>query len=120
QVPMFLLSGTLDTTTPIVPNTTSPWESASLAPVYRADVEGATHMHFAAVCDIGAVLATIGLEDEAIDELIGDFLSTCRPPALDPEVAKQIQSTYLVAFFKRHLHLQSLYGPAAGGLPGQA
>jgi len=104
DVPMFLLSGTLDTTTPIEPHTRRPWELASGRPAYRADVVGAGHLHFAAVCDIGGALAAFGVSDEAIEELIDGFLETCRPPALSPEEVKRIASTYLVAFFRRHLY----------------
>jgi predicted dienelactone hydrolase len=110
EVPMFLLSGSFDTTTPIEPNTRRPWELATGRPVYRADVQGGTHEHFAAVCAIGDVLATLGLSDEAIDDLVVGFLDTCRPPALDPEEVERIQSTYLVAFFQRHLAGNELTG----------
>jgi predicted dienelactone hydrolase len=109
DVPMFLLSGSLDTTTPIDPNTTRPWQLVDGPPVYRADVQGATHTHFAAVCDIGAVLSGLGFSDEAIDSLVPDFLITCRPPALDPEEVKRIQVTYLVAFFRRTLDAYWFY-----------
>lgn len=109
ETPMFLLSGTLDTTTPIEPNTERPWELVEGPPVYRADVVGATHTHFAAVCDIGALLTAIGFTDEAIDSFVPDFLITCRPPALDFEEVKRIESTYLVAFFRRHLYAYPFY-----------
>jgi predicted dienelactone hydrolase len=109
DVPTFLLSGTLDTTTPIDPNTIRPWEQIEGPPVYRADVNGATHTHFAAVCDIGAVLTTLGLTDETIDSIVPDFLATCRPPALDPEEVKRIEVAYLVAFFRRHLYAYPFY-----------
>jgi len=109
DLPMFLLSGTLDTTTPIDPNTIRPWTLVDGPPVYRADVNGATHTHFAAVCDIGAVLAGLGLTDETIDTIVPDFIATCRPPALDPEEVKRIEVAYLVAFFRRHLYAYPFY-----------
>ena len=111
EVPLFLLSGTFDTTTPIDPNTTRPWTVVEGPPVYRADIEGATHSGFAAVCDFGAILAGAGLSDEAIDAIVPDFIVTCRPPALDVEEVQRITSTYLVAFFRRHLYLHPFYDP---------
>ena len=103
EVPVFLLSGTLDTTTPIDPNTTRPWELVERAPVYRADIEGATHTAFAEVCRFGALLETLGLSDEAIGGIIPGFISTCRSAALGVEEVQRITTTYLVSFFRRHL-----------------
>jgi predicted dienelactone hydrolase len=103
SVPLFLLSGTLDTTAPIDPNTTRPFELASGRPIDRADLIGATHEHFANVCDIGQVL--LDLSDlDTVEALIPDYAATCLPPALPVDEAKRIQSFYLTAFFKRHLY----------------
>jgi predicted dienelactone hydrolase len=104
ELPMFLLSGTLDTTTPIVPQTTRPFALVEGRPIYRADVVDAGHLHFANLCDIGAELTELGVSDDAIEQLIDGFLATCRPPALPIEDVKEIQSFYLTAFFKRHLY----------------
>ena len=109
DVPLFLLSGTRDTTTPIDPNTIRPWTLVEGPPVYRADIEGATHTAFAEVCRFGALLETLGLSDEAIGGLIPGFVSTCRSAALDVAEVQRITSTYLVAFFRRHLYTHPFY-----------
>jgi predicted dienelactone hydrolase len=109
ELPTFLLSGTLDTTTPIVPQTTRPFTLVAGRPIYRADVVGAEHLHFANVCDIGVELTELGVSDDAIEQLIDGFLDTCRPPALPIEEVKEIQSFYLAAFFKRHLYGDPIY-----------
>jgi predicted dienelactone hydrolase len=110
ELPMFLLSGTLDDTTPIDPQTTRPFALVSGRPIYRADVEGATHLHFANICDIGQELTELGLPDDYIEEnLIDGFIATCRPPALPIDEAKRIQSFYVTAFFKRHLFFDPAY-----------
>ncbi|MDJ0866188.1 MAG: hypothetical protein QNK03_08785 [Myxococcota bacterium] len=102
DVPVFLLSGTLDTATPIDDQTTRPFDLVSGRPIYRADIDGAAHQHFANVCDIGQALSDFGVDDESIDRLIS-FSETCRPPAFPIGEAKRIQGFYLTAFFKRHL-----------------
>jgi predicted dienelactone hydrolase len=104
HVPVFLLSGTLDTTTPIDPETTRPWTLVPGRPLYRADVVGATHTHFAAVCAIAQVLATFGVPEPEIVMLVPGYEETCKPPAFPIEEAQRIQSFYLTAFFARHLY----------------
>lgn len=104
DVPTFLLSGTLDTTTPIDPETTRPFDLIRGRPLYRADVVGATHLQFAAICAIGGALSDFGVDDDMIERLIGGFLASCRPPAFPIEEVERIQSVYLTAFFKRHLY----------------
>ena len=106
--PVMLLSGTFDTTTPIVDNTTRP---ASLIPspmVYRADVLTATHTHFANICDIADALINAGITPDlwaviGAAALTQPYLETCVPPAFPLVEAQRIQNLYAVSFFRRHL-----------------
>jgi predicted dienelactone hydrolase len=111
HVPMFLLGGTLDTTTPIDPETTRPFELVPGRPLYRADVIGATHTHFANVCEIGDVLLELGLTDEEVDGLVVGYIETCRPPAIPVAEVQRIQDRYLVAFFGRHVYFDRRNDP---------
>lgn len=119
-VPVFLLSGTFDTITPIDDDTTRPWDLVPGRPLYRADVEGATHLHFANICDIGAELLDFGATVEQIERLIPGYTATCQPPAFPIEEAKRIQSFYLTAFFRRHLHADPRFEPFLTGEHAEA
>ncbi|MCP5060185.1 MAG: hypothetical protein GY937_26085 [bacterium] len=61
QSPTLLLSGTFDTTTPIDQETIRPHELIGSSSVYRADIVGADHFHFANICDIASVLIGVGI-----------------------------------------------------------
>lgn len=103
-VPVFLMAGTLDVDTPIDPDTTRPWELVSGRPIYRADVGGATHGHFAWQCDFAESLLDMGVSEAGLDVLLGGtFFSTCRSPLLSIPEAQRIRDFYLTAFFERHL-----------------
>lgn len=114
--PMLLLGGTLDTSVPIVPNSTRPFDLASSTFVYRADIIGATHTHFANICDIANVLfalnITINLWPQfGASALIAPYNQTCVPPALSIDEAVRLQNLYTVSFFKRHLQADRSYAP---------
>jgi predicted dienelactone hydrolase len=109
-IPVMILGGTLDTTTPIVPNSTRPFEEMISRRVYRADITGATHTGFANVCQIGEVLRSIGSPDSFIASTVSGWTETCAPDAPLPigEV-QRLQNLYLVSFFRRHLRGEAEY-----------
>jgi predicted dienelactone hydrolase len=109
QIPMFLLSASEDTTTPVVPNTTRPWDLVPARPAYRADILGAEHGHFASICDIAQALADFGVTEAGIAQLVPDYFETCGPAAYPIEEARRIQAFYVTAFFKRHLYADRRY-----------
>lgn len=107
NVPVMLLGGTLDTAVPITQNDLG--FSLIPAPVYQADVIGATHTHFANICAIAKFLIVdLGIRMElwplvGAEALIEPYLETCSPEALPIDEAHRLQNLYVVAFFKRHL-----------------
>jgi predicted dienelactone hydrolase len=108
RVPTLLLGGTLDDTTPIEPDVTRPFGLISSRSLYRADIEGATHFHFANICDIGNALIDAGITQDlwavlGADGLIEPFEFTCGPDAFPIGEAQRIQNLYAVSFFRRHL-----------------
>jgi predicted dienelactone hydrolase len=114
QVPTMLLSGTLDTTTPIDPNTTRPWNLIGPDYVRRADVVGATHTHFANICDIANVLFALGIgvadwPGIGAGQLVQPYFDTCVPPAFSLDEAQRIQDHYAVSFFRLHLFGEQEY-----------
>jgi predicted dienelactone hydrolase len=105
-VPMLLLGGTNDTSVPINPNSTRPYELASSWAVYRVDIVGPGHTHFANICDIADTLTSIGLLypwTGIADALVGPYDQTCVPPAYPLEESVRIQNLYAVSFFKKHI-----------------
>ena len=114
ETPLLLLGGTLDTSVPIDPNSTRPFELVSSRAVYRADIIGATHSHFANICDIADVILGLGIPIEmwpliGAGTLIEPYLETCVPPAFPLEEANRLQNLYTVSFFRKHLLFDQRY-----------
>ena len=107
DVPVLLMGGTLDTNV-LIENNALAFDLIP-APVYRVDIIGATHTHFANVCAIGDWL----IHDLHIDMDIWDwigagdltepYLDTCTGDAFPIAEAIRLQNLYVVSFFKRHL-----------------
>lgn len=117
-VPTLLMVGTLDG---LQAQTIRAFGLISSAPfLYRVDVTGANHTHFANVCDIGNWLISIGLTIDAwpaigAGALIGPYTSTCIPPAFSIAEATRIQNLYAAAHFRRHLLGETYYDPYLTG-----
>ncbi len=83
--------------------------------LFKVEVTGANHTHFANVCDIGNRLieleipqdtwATIGAE-----ALIQPYDDTCTEDVFPIAEAHRLQNLYMVAFFKRFLLEEADYG----------
>lgn len=108
-IPVLLVSGTLDTTTPIDDQTTRPWALIPSRPFYRTDIVGATHLQFANACDIGQALLDFGVNLADITRLGIDYVESCLPPALDIAVVRDTSNLYITAFLKKHLLGDSRY-----------
>ena len=109
HVPVLLVSGTLDDTTPIDDQTTRPWALVPSRPFYRADIVGATHLQFANACDIGKALLDIGVKVTDLDRLGLDYVGSCLPPAIDISAVREAANLYVTAFLKKHLLNDSRY-----------
>jgi predicted dienelactone hydrolase len=104
-VPTLLMVGTLDS---LQAETIRSFDLISSAFLYRVDVVGANHTHFANVCDIGNTLIDLGV---SIDQwpsigagaLVPIYADTCVPPAFPIEEATRLQNLYAAALFRRHL-----------------
>jgi predicted dienelactone hydrolase len=116
RIPTLLLGGTLDTVVPIDPNTIRAFDLISSRFLYRVDVEGATHFHFANICDIGNALIDAGVPQVlwpfvGAAALVEPYNLTCTPAAFPFEEAIRLQNLYAVAFFQRHLKFDEGYAP---------
>jgi predicted dienelactone hydrolase len=115
DVPVLLMGGTLDTNV-LIENNALAFDLIP-APVYRADIIGATHTHFANVCAIGDWLIHDLHIDMNLWDLIGagdlsqPYLDTCTGGAFPIEEVIRLQNLYVVAFFKRHLQELTEYDP---------
>jgi predicted dienelactone hydrolase len=105
-IPTLLLVGTLDD---LQAETARGFELISSGPnLFRADLVGATHTHFANVCDIGNTLidAGVGIRTWRVigaGALIEPYKTTCLPPAFPIAKALRIQNQYAVAHFRTYL-----------------
>ncbi len=104
-VPALYMVGTLD---PLRVETARAFGLVSSAALYRVDVVGANHTHFANVCDIGTTLIDVGIgidrwPDIGAGALVPIYADTCVPPAFPIEEATRLQNLYAVALFRRHL-----------------
>jgi len=114
HVPVMLVGGTEDTNVPIDHNKIAFEQILDAPRVYKVDVIGATHTHFANVCAIGKQLIALGLGTETWEkigagDLLEPFEATCSPEAFPIEEAIRLQNLYVVAFFKRNLLNEQAY-----------
>lgn len=110
RVPTLIVGGTLDTTTPIEPESTRPFELIPRRAV-RVDIRGATHFSFSNSCDLVGVLLDQGLPPAVVEALLGDdFTAPCGPEVLDVAAVHRLTNLYAVAHFRRALNREPAYG----------
>ena len=107
-IPVMLIGGTEDINVPIGNNELAFAQLINASHVYKVDVIGANHNHFAAICPIANTLIDFGLGPEAwptigAEGLLEPYETTCGPDVLPIEEANRLQNLYVVSFFKRHM-----------------
>lgn len=113
-VPTMLIGGTADVGVPIGNNAIAFDQLISAPRVYKVDIHGANHTHFANVCAIGDLLISLGLGRDAwpslgAEALLEPYAATCTPDAFAITEASRLTNLYAVSFFKRHLDHQAAY-----------
>jgi len=113
-VPVMLIGGTEDINVPIGNNELAFAQMINSPRVYKVDVIGATHHHFAAICPIGNTLIVAGLGPESwpgigAEALLEPYETTCGPDVLSIEEATRLQNLYVVSFFKWHMLNEAVY-----------
>jgi predicted dienelactone hydrolase len=111
--PTILLVGTLD------PNALENHQYAfanmpNAEALFKVEVIGANHTHFANVCDIANRLISVGIEPDAwpdigAEALLQPYNDTCTDDVFPIAEAHRLQSLYMVAHFKRFLLGQVKY-----------
>jgi predicted dienelactone hydrolase len=115
SVPVLLMGGTLDTSVPITLNDFAFEALVSAPQVLQVDVVGATHTHFANICDIASWLIENGLTPDLWDSigaaaLTAPYLDTCSEDAFPIGRVLRLQNLYATAFFRYHLNGETGYG----------
>jgi len=108
KTPVLFLGGTLDTSVPIENHDLGFDKLISAEAVYQVDIIGATHTHFANICDIANWLLDNGLPQElwpdiGAEGLLEPYRIACSEDAFPIEEVLRIQNLYAVAFFRRYL-----------------
>lgn len=104
DVPTLVLSGTLDTTTPIDPNTVRTTELVTGRPLLRIDLVGATHQSFTDVCDYTVLLRELPDVGQDILDLVDEQAGrTCDPGVLDVDEAQDLVNRYAIGFLLAEL-----------------
>ena len=104
DIPTMVISGTLDTTTPIDPNTERTTELVTGRPLVRVDLEGATHQSFTDVCDYTVLLRELPDVSQDILDLVDQQAgNTCDPEVLDVDRAQELIDDYAIAFLLAEL-----------------
>lgn len=108
HVPVLLIGGSADVNV-FIENNAIAFEQMTAAPrVYKLDILGANHTHFANVCDIGSLLIDLGIGMDlwpaiGAEALLAPFAATCGAEAFPIEEVVRLQNLYVVSFFQRHL-----------------
>jgi len=102
-VPTLLVGGTVDTTTPIDPQTTRPWSLIPARPRYRVDVIDAGHNSFTDICILADALIDAGIPPNILEFLLGNLEEGCSPDLIPIERAQEITNLYATAYLKRNL-----------------
>lgn len=107
-VPVMLVGGTEDINVFIENNRIAFEQMTNAEKVYKVDIIGATHTHFANVCAIGDLLIEMGITQDSwpligAQELLEPYAMTCSAEAFPIAEAIRLQNLYVVSFFKRHL-----------------
>ena len=101
DVPMLIMVGSDDKTTPVEPNVTRPWDLTTGSPSYRVDLEAAEHQTFTDVCDYVRFLSTLDNPAELVVDAIDEFAAEgCSPGDMPIERAQAITNTFAVRFLE--------------------
>lgn len=114
-VPVLLLGGSEDVNVPIENNAIAFRQMTAAPVVYKVDVIGANHTHFANVCVFGDLLLELGVPQDVwpslgAEALIEPYEATCSEDAFSIDEAIRLQNLYVTAFMKRHLLDDDGYG----------
>jgi predicted dienelactone hydrolase len=104
SVPMMVLVGTNDKTTPVDPNVTRLWSLSKNAPAYRVELVGGQHQTFTDICAYQTFLPKLANVPEVITKTIDSFAAEgCAPGDIDAKRAAELTNGYVVRFLDQVL-----------------
>lgn len=99
DVPVLVVSSTLDDSTPIETNTERPADLIPGRPLVRVDIDGGAHTSFTDVCKLRDAVATLPDIPEAVSERLNEGAEeACGAAVMPIGEIQQIVNSYSVAF----------------------
>jgi predicted dienelactone hydrolase len=99
DVPMMVIVGTDDVTTPVQPNVTRLWDLNDNSPAYRAELVAGEHQTFTDLCAYTRFLPQLADVPQAIIDTIESFaVEGCSDGDIDDGRAAELTNTYAIAF----------------------
>ncbi len=119
QIPMLVMVGTNDQTTPVDPNVTRIWDLAGSEPLVRVELVDAQHQSFTDVCDYQEFLPTLGdvVPQPVIDTIDGQGAEGCSPGDMPIERAKDLTNTFAINFLESTFRNAELITDANTAIP---
>ena len=113
DVPMMVLVGTDDVTTPVDPNVTRLWDASTSTPAYRIELVAGEHQTFTDICSYQDSIPALANVPEIVTETIDTFaVEGCSPGDIDDTRANEITTTYVLGFLDQVLHGGNPIDPA--------
>ncbi len=103
EIPMLVLGGTSDTTTPVDPQSVTAFAEVSARPRYRVDVTNAGHNSFTDICPIADALLAVGVPEAVLDFVLSSRDDGCAPELIPFLDAQRITRAFAISFFKRYV-----------------
>ncbi|MEY2957593.1 MAG: hypothetical protein RLZZ01_161 [Actinomycetota bacterium] len=99
DVPMMVIVGTDDVTTPVEPNVTRLWDLNDNSPAYRAELVAGEHQTFTDLCAYTRFLPQLTDVPQAVlDTIEASAVEGCSEGDMDDARAADLTNTYAVAF----------------------
>lgn len=116
DAPVLLVAGTEDVDVPAENNAIAFDQLINAPAVYRLDIVGANHTHFANVCTFGDTLIANGIVEATwpligAGELVEPYEQTCTDTAAPVEEVDRLLGLFTVAFLRYHLLDEPEYAP---------
>lgn len=110
KVPTMLISGTLDTTAKLKPNTVRTWNAIPARPLYRVDLVKGAHQSFSDICYYLEIAPTIkNVPQVIVDTVTESGKGGCQPGQLPWRKANSLTELYTISFFLDQLAGKSAY-----------
>lgn len=99
DVPMMVIVGTDDITTPVDPNVTRLWDLSTVSPAYRVELVAGEHETFTDVCAYQDEVPLREGVPQVVIDLIDQFaLEGCQEGDIAPDRANELTVTYVLQF----------------------